>query len=514
MDQRKRPSDKTYSEVMNEWAAQRNLVNADRSRLLHPPFDAHPVARFFGYMLRVGVVILLPAVVYLVLLSAHLRSKDFNDLLSNGLNDGLQAVKTETRGAQWNADGILSAKSLTADGNPDSFYEAFEARNLGTRISFPQLFRREWILPRVSLGELSIALRSGGLGKVPLYELEDNAPDLPSGVRPGGPKTGQVKRPALPVLLAGYGISPDFKQLKINTLQTAKLNATWGSAPATSGAVTGMQTDLTRTANGWVISGNGGEFRQSWLDGMQVEKLGVRLDPKEAVIEEATFTRAGGGKGGFTGRITLGEQPELAGLMQLTGIALQDLVPVVAGGMFSAKASGAVKMAGSVNRSRGIGMEGELQLESGKLTALPVLMALHQLTGEDEFRRPGIKSGDVKFKTYGAENGVGLVVEVTDCAVDCGPLLRVKGTLHYEQTREPGTIDGRPAAEQIKVSGAFKLGISAEVTARLKRAVTERFFVKDPDGWSWLEIKVDGPVTPGLTKKLAAEMLEASAAVP
>ena len=499
---------------MNEWAAQRNLVNADRSRLLHPPFDAHPVARFFGYLMRLGVVTLVPAAMYFLLLGLHLRSKDFNDLLSHGLGDGLKAVNTETRGAQWKPDGILSAKSLKAVGSPEAFYEVLEARNLGTRIPFLHLFRREWILPRVSVGELSIALRSGGLGKVPLYEMDDEAPELPSGGPAEVPKTGAVGGPPLPAMRAGYGVSPDFKLLKINALQAARLNATWGSAPATSGAVAGMQTVITRTARGWVISGNGGEFRQSWLDGMRVEKLAVRLEGAEAVIDQAVFTRAGGGKAGFTGRMTLGEQPELAGVMQWEEVALQDLVPVAAGGMFTARANGSVKLTGSVNRSTGIGMEGELQLLSGRLTALPVLKALHQLTGEDEFRLPGIKSGWVQFKTSGSENGVGLVVEVTGCIAECGPLLRLKGTLRYELTREPGTIDGRQPPEQLKLTGVFQLGISAGVIARLKPAVLERFFVKDTGDWAWLEIKLDGPVTPSLTKKLAAEILEVSAAAP
>ena len=107
-----------------------------------------------------------------------------------------------------------------------------------------------------------------------------------------------------------------------------------------------------------------------------------------------------------------------------------------------------------------------------------------------------------------------MVVEVTGCIAECGPLLRLKGTLRYELTREPGTIDGRQPPEQLKLTGVFQLGISAGVIARLKPAVLERFFVKDTGDWAWLEIKLDGPVTPSLTKKLAAEILEVSAAAP
>lgn len=499
---------------MNEWAAQKNFVNADRSRLLHPPYDASPTAKVFGYLMRISLVTVVPAGIYLALLNSYVGSGEFNTMISNGIAQTLGAEKAEGRGAQWKFDGMLTMRSLKATGAPGAFYEALEGRNIGTRIPVGGLFKKDWVLHRVSLGELSIALRSGGLGKVPLYQIEEDDVTLPSGgaAEPGSPKTGALAQSGTRVLRAGYGIEPDFKAMTINAVQTARLNATWGAGPATSGALTGMQTDFTRTGGGWVISGNGGEFRQGWLDGMKVEKVSVKLGDGAAVIDEAVFTRTGGGKGTFKGRLTLGEQPELDGTMQWEGVALQDLVPVAAAGLFTAEVRGAIKLSGSVNRTTGIRMEGDLELLSGRVPGLPVLKALHQLTGEDQFRLLTLRSGRIRFVSEGDEGHGGLRVEVKEFEADCGPLARLKGTLRHQQIREVGNLSGKDAVDRVQVTGVINLGLSPTVTARLKPAVLERFLKKDDSGWAWLEIPVDGPVNNNLSKALAAELLKASAA--
>ena len=84
MDHPKRPAGKSYSEVMNEWAAQREFMGGNRSRLLHPPYDAHPVRKVLGYLGRLLVVIVIPLAVYLVLLGSYGKSKEFNKTMSDG----------------------------------------------------------------------------------------------------------------------------------------------------------------------------------------------------------------------------------------------------------------------------------------------------------------------------------------------------------------------------------------------------------------------------------------------
>ena len=263
MDSSNRPgttTGKSYSEVMNEWAAQQDFVKGTRSRLLHPPHDAHPVAQIFGYMMRLGVVIFLPLIVFVLLLRNHGNSKEFNQMISNGVGATLNASTAKARGATWTLDGTLVVKALSATGEPGAFYEQLDARTIGMKMPVSKVFLRDWILPRVSIGSMSLALRSGGLGTVPLYDIEDEI-ELPSAGKPT-PKPAKEgaatdsKNPSLPPppqvssLLAGYGISPDFKTIRINSIQAGRLNVTWGTSPSTAGSLTGMQTEMVRATTG------------------------------------------------------------------------------------------------------------------------------------------------------------------------------------------------------------------------------------------------------------------------
>ena len=109
MDQPKRPSEKSYSDVMNEWAAQRNFVNVDRSRLFHPPHDAGPGAKLFGYLIRIALVTVLPAGIYLVLLGLHVQSKEFNTMISTGI------ARTLYSSEAWPALTVALTKALQSN---------------------------------------------------------------------------------------------------------------------------------------------------------------------------------------------------------------------------------------------------------------------------------------------------------------------------------------------------------------------------------------------------------------
>ncbi len=509
----KRPPGKTYSESMNEWAAQRQIVHGDRSRLLHPPYDAHPVAKLFGYLFRLLVLFLVPTVVYFVMLRQYAKSDAFNETLGSGLAATLNAQKAESRKAAWSFDGMLTLKSVEAKGAPGAFYEKLDARNIGTRVPLVMLWRKDWVLPRVSIEDLTLALRSGGLGTAPQYQLDGSEdeirlPNLPSALDPV-PKTGAVSTRPPRVLRAGLGIAPDYANLKINGIQTARLQATWGNAPATRGAVTGMQTDLTRTSTGWAVSGNGGTFRLGWLEDMAIEKLAVTVGQEEALMEEILLTRATGGKAALAGRLTFGELPELTAELNLEGVKLQDLIASEPGNLFSVEAGGTVKLSGSLNRATGIRMEGQLNLGAGRIAGLPVLRALSQITGEDQFRQVMIQSGKVDFTSEGSADHGGLIVEIQRLEVDCGSLVRLKGNYRQERIRENTLAEGGIPVDRLKVSGLLQLGLAPHLASKMKPAVLERFFKASADGWLWLDLPVDRLPGGQFTRDIAGQLLEA-----
>lgn len=530
----KRPANKTYSEVMNEWAAQRHLVHANRSRLIHPPYDAHPVAKAVGYLGRLLVLLTIPAAGYLIALRQFGVSDAFNDEISAGLAATLEAKSTDTKSAQWKMNGMLTIRALEAEGNDGTFYERLEAVNLGTRVPIPMIFHREWMIPRVSIEDLTIALRSGGKGKDPVSPTSNPVDDirLPTlpGLVPTAPQDDTpAPRPAIlpsintghalpspppqapAVLHAGFGISPDFSSIRYLALQMARLNASWGTSAVTSGKVTGMQTDFTRNSTGWVISGNGGEFSQGWLEGMLVKKMAVTLTETEASIDEVLFTRHGGGQAGMKGRLTFGEQPELAATLSLEGVRLQDFVAPDSATVFDAEGSGTVQLSGSVNRASGIRMDGSLTIgPGGRVIGLPVLKALSQITGEGQYRQLPVRSGLVDFTTSGSSEHGGLVVEIKKLEVDLGPLARLRG--HYRQEQFRQEIPGKESAaeEMVKVSGLLQLGIPESVGSKMKEPVRTRFFTSDNAGWLWIDLPVARRLTAQFSKEAGLALIEAN----
>lgn len=522
MDPQKRPAGKTYSELMNEWSAQKNFVKGNRSRLLHPPWDASPFVKFLGYLGRILILIILPAAVFVFMLRGFGRSKEWNDEISRGVATTLGASKAEATGSVWQLDGMFSLVDLQVTGAPDSFYESMRIRNLGTRIPIPAVFRRIWNLPRVSMQELDITLRAGGIGKMPRYEPApgeeiqlpslDAAPDSKSLFEPPGPKTGWVQAPPSRELTAGFGISPDFQAMKFQSLQIARLNAKWGNAPSTSGAVTGLQTDIIQTTAGWSITGNGGVFRQNWLEGLKLTQLAVDLQPDKAVIREVLFAPATGGKAKLAGTIQLGEFPEVDADMSLEGIKVQDLLQSPAANLFTADANGSLHWSGSLNRSSGLAMEGKLDLLSGRVLAFPLLKILDQLTGEEQFRLLTIRSGTVEFRTSGSEEHGGSVVEVKSMNIDCGGLARIRGSLRYELSRATLAPTSSNVSSGPVVSGQIELGISSMAAGHLRPAVANKFFPPGEGGWHWISIPVQSIPGSSFSQPLATAVLEAHTA--
>jgi hypothetical protein len=231
-------------------------------------------------------------------------------------------------------------------------------------------------------------------------------------------------------------------------------------------------------------------------------------------MDDVRLSRAGGGKASITGSMTLGELPVLDAELKLEEVRLQDLVAVSAGSMFTATASGTVKLSGSVNRSSGIRMDGTLDLQSGRLNTLPVFDALSQITKEDQFRRLSLQSGTLTFSTSGSEEHGGLIVEIKALEWACGPMVRLKGNYRQEQIREIGDLDGKLPGERMKIEGLLQIGVPAMVLAKIKPAVAARYFKPGLDGWSWLDVVIDGPVTGNLSRELAAELLKAVADAP
>lgn len=520
MDQNSPPRGKSYSEVMNEWAAQQAFVKSSRSRLLHPPYDAHPAAKIVGYLVRLIIVLVIPSGIYIALVLKWAGSDDFNSMLTKGLAPTLNAGTVKTTGASWQISGQLAMPSLEATGAPEAFYEKLHAETVTTRVPVPMFIRRDWLLPRVSIASLSLSLRSGGAGTVPIYELKDedlnmepflqNQPST-APANPKARKTGALTPPSAAgfprPLMAGYGIAPDFSALTFNALLISRLNLTWGETPAAAGSLTEAQSECNRTAHGWKVSVTGGDFAQGWLNSWKIVSSAIDITRSKATIGKTEIKHPGGGTGNFEGGIILGDVPEVSGHLQLENVPLQDLVSPVFASCWNAEVNGDLTLSGSTNRAEGIRTEGTFQITSGRFSPLHLLNALQRFTGETQFASLPMKGGRFTLKTGGAEGKSGIVVEIPSFEISSNTA-KITGHLRYERARPLGTqLNTAATAEKEIVTGVIKIGLPRDLAEKFPPAVAKKFLVPGDEGWSWIELPLNGPPSSDPTAVLASEMV-------
>ena len=494
--------DKTYSEVMNEWAAQRSFVMSTRSRILHPPYDAPLAVRAFGYLWRAAVVVLVPLAAFLYLVKDYVTSKPFKAGMEKGVISFFDAPRGKLDGVSWRMEnGKLGFRQLMVEDSP--WFDRLDAKDMITEVPLTRVFRKQWTFERLSVGELTVSLKSGVAGAVPVYEFNDEDLD-PARLRNSRPAGQEEPKPKL--LRGGFGIDPDFKSLQLRLVQAGRLNLSWGGGGSTKGSLTGSSAELTKASRGWDFSAAGGEFSQSWMTGLKLVSWKAKLTGGGAEANEARFTQTGGGEVKLRGSVTFGQNPTLTGDADLTAVRLQEFLPESLSSYVQATASGAVKISGDLNGTTGVGLAGALGVENGRVTGLPVLGALQLVTGEDTYGVLNVRSGKADFTSDGGELTSGLKVNVSELTLNCEPVARLRFTGAYQRGTFLDLTTAAGSATKVTLTGTLKLGIQASAVGKMKPAVAQKFFSESRDGWHWLTIPVDGVNDP-VSGAVAAEMI-------
>lgn len=510
MDSNQKNFGKTYQSAMDEWAAQRDFLERSRNRLLHPPYDSPLPFRIFGYLLRLAVLLVIPAVVFLLILRKHGKSEEFSEMLQEEAGRYLAASELTAIGAGWSAGGELKFQTIRATGSADSFFNRLEAKNVTGHIPIPRVFRKAWALDRVKLGELHVELRSGAAGTATraLQEEDILAPAQRS------PRTGMLLEPRgmrQPVVLqAGYGVNPDFTQLTIREFDATLATITWGTSPSTRGAIQNAQTNLARNAGGdWVMRARNGHFTLGWLREVGLENLSVVIGKDDAQVNTLKLRAPGGGTVDIKGRVILGDVPLIEGRAEISDTSIQPFLPAGIGDYFEARATGTIQLSGSVNRATGVQTDTDFTFSEGRVRAVPILRSLQVLTGVDEFYNLPVRSGRVRVIHGGSEShGGGIVLTVRELDLDCGPLVRITGDFRYERRivnvlNPEGVMQ---ASEEDVISGAIRVGVSDEAAAKIQPEIAEKYLSPSDGGFRWIEIPVKTDAH-GFSKEIADELL-------
>lgn len=471
-------NDKSYNELMKQWAAQKNFLQRAASSLVRPGREVTGGVRFYSWAWRIAVLTGVPFLIYIGWLRIHGKSGEFTNQMAAQTKKFLNSGPVKFLKIRWDGNGELRLLRAEVEGGPNNWFSSMDLKNIDTFIPMPRVFYRAWDLEKVQCFEATVTLRAGSLPK------QASAGNDPA------------------VLAAGWGLNPDFARLKIGSYQADALTLKWGGQPSTQGVVTDSKAVLKPAEGaGWNLSLSGGTFKQCWLEGLKLTRGAVHIGADRADISEGDFTVAGGGSGIITGGLTFGEQPELDVTVKLENTDLQQFISAYFADYVKATGGGVVKLTGSTNRSSGILMDASLAVQSGQIFGVPVLRALEIATGESGLSALEITGGQAHVTSQGSSEASGMIVEADNISLECGTRLRIGfsvrhehkeifATSYNEAVKDPTT--GLPEhTKATSTKGTVRIGLPPAAAAKLKPAIRQQFFVRDELGLQWMDIPFD-----------------------
>ena len=461
---------KSYNQVMNEWKAQQSFLKRASTGMLRPGNDVTGGSRIWGWIWRLLILTGIPLLVYMGIIRFHAKSGTFSNELAAETKRFLGAESVSFHNSRWDWNGELRNERIKITGSPSNIFSSADLSHVNTWITAPGVFRAAWHLAKVNIASGDVNLRAGA-----------------------APKTACAK-PVPELLIAGWGIKPDFSQLTIDGYECGKLHLTWGATPSTTGGLAETTASLTRNGSGWDFTAAGGSFRQGWLEGIRVTSATVRIGEDMAVIDKGDFTLPGGGTGSLKGSLKLGEIPEINVTIQLENAPFHPFLPDYFHRYVTAVCQGSVTLTGSTNRSTGILMDSKLTLKSGTLSGIPVFRALALATGEALLAQPNLTGGRVNFTSRGSEDPGSLVIEATDIVVESGTRMKIGLTMRHERKQvlatRVGSFKDSSTADSVakKSTGTLRIGLPPETAAKLKPSIRQAFVTREEDGFHWMEI--------------------------
>lgn len=466
-----------------------------RVSLLMPDAFAHPVAKIFGYLWRLGVLALIAGVVYWVMLRFHLGSADFSRHMAKEAQALLRADSVKLPRLSWRGDAA-SVRQFSATGGEGAFFRTLEAENVSFRVPLAMLWDKEWKLKRLEASALKVELRSGGLaggqdaetgaadGPHPFGAPDVSAPEIELNL--DGPSS-QEKMEDIRLMKDGMGVAPRLQELSVSSIDASRFHAGWGITSATRGELkNGQGFSMSREGGDhWRLELASAEWSQNWLKGLLLSKLRA-LCTSEAVDFEETAVQLGEGTGTVQGRVLLGQTPTLDLTLKMQDFPLGSFLPEPCDKFLNLRAGGELKLGGSPNRASGITATGRLVPASGAIMGLPIQQSLAVSTGRVRFREWEITGGTITLAT-----GPGRCETTFD--------------LH---SREDIVLRGTLSSQRNQFSGQVKIGVDPALLQRMAPSVRADFFAEKAEGKEWMAVPLEG-IMEQLTENTAKQLMAA-----
>ena len=409
-----------------------------------------------------------------------LRSDDFRHFLERKTSAALRA-DARLEPLRWQDTEVYTA-ALDATGNTGSAFARLRGEQLRARLGLHALWRRTWRVDGIDAERFAATLGNS----------HPIAPDpaAASEVKPSArPDEGQG-RGLLASLLPG--------RVEVGAVNVNDFSLLWKTGCVTGTRLTARPRD-GGTQN-WDIDGSGGRLEETHFPAVRLTDFNVKSSAHEIFITRATGQSDGGGRLELSGRQALDGDRALDLTANFDGLPIQPFLSADWRARLHGNAVGNVHVTGTAsgaNAGDGNGdwhARGHIELQDGRLEALPLLDELAVFTATERFRQTALQRGRADFEwTPGG-------VTVSELLVESEGLLRIEGGF---------TVRGD------QMDGTFQVGV-ARGSLRWIAGVGARMFNQpERDGYVWTTTHLHGPVrhpsedlTPRLVAAAQAEVID------
>ncbi|MEO8351536.1 MAG: hypothetical protein ABI680_07385 [Chthoniobacteraceae bacterium] len=391
---------------------------------------------------------------------SYLRSDAFRHFVDRKVGQTLHA---DAEFAPLTFDGMqFYSAGIKTRGYENAAFAKAQLDQLRGTISLRRFFDKVWQIDQLQAERVAVHLDGTRLAG-------EFAPKFPAETKSPSPSpTGQ---PWLP------------NRVEISSARIREFNLEWGRIAAKSGSLHGLELNGTSTTDGWDFTGAGGELATSGFPTLAVHTIRARQRNKSLFLESADFTSPDGGTINAQGEISLDERVDLH--TTLKGLDIAPMLPKDWRVRLHGKLTGTIQIETPLPVRDALKISGSVQLESGRLEALPVLDQIALFTNSQQFRQIALSTASGDFVRTARE------LSVTNFVAESQGLIR---------------IEGRFTVIDDQIDGTFSVGISP---ARLQwlPGSQERVFTELRNGYAWAPMTLTGPIDApreDLSSRLAA----------
>lgn len=298
-------------------------------------------------------------------------STKFKTKVEAAIGAGLGAQESKLSGFK-RVQGSLNISKFASVGNRKTFFSTLEARSIKCQMGILNSLPGKWNLGVLSIGELDIHLNAGA-------DDTESAKGIAN------------------------SLFRDFGELVFETIDVREGTVRWGFSERTRGIISGSHLKIQRVPEGWRINVSGGQFSQNWLRRLDIVEL-VALCTRDGIKFEKAEFRKGLGRirmGGL--QVIAGERPEVKGVISLSQVPIEDIIPPAARDFVDGVISGEFRIFGSTNTKEGLGLEGKVTVDENNPIKLRdriyLLRALTEFAVFSNFKTVEFNEGSLKIKT-------------------------------------------------------------------------------------------------------------------